>query len=315
MMPTPPATLFLAGPTAVGKSAVALCLAERLGGEIISVDSMQVYRGLDIGTAKPSAADRARVPHHLLDVAELTEPFDASRFVALATDAVSAIHARGKWAIFCGGTGLYFRAWIEGLGHAPTDPQLRAALEAMPLPELLEELAAKDPVTFERIDRQNPRRVWRAIEVIRLTGQPFSAQRATWTKSAAEAQRLRFYGLQRTTEELHTRIHARVEDMFALGLVAETQALMQRGIEQNRNAMQAIGYRQVVEYLRGERDLKATIELVKARTRQYARRQMTWFRRQAPVQWIEWQPGQSAEMIAATILVAADSNELECDLE
>src|SRR5215472_1992673 len=169
--------LLLAGPTAVGKSEVALLLAERLGGEIISVDSMQVYRGMDIGTAKPSASDRSRVPHHLLDIVDITQPFDAAQFVKLATQAVLDIHKRGRTPIFCGGTGLYFKAFLEGLGDAtPADEKLRAELEKTPLENLLEELRERDPSTFEKIDRQNPRRIIRAVEVIRLTGKKFSEQ-------------------------------------------------------------------------------------------------------------------------------------------
>ncbi|MBI3191995.1 MAG: tRNA (adenosine(37)-N6)-dimethylallyltransferase MiaA, partial [Pedosphaera parvula] len=141
-----PVPILIAGPTAVGKSAVAGCLAERVGGEIISVDSMQVYRGLDIGTAKPSAAERAHVPHHLIDVAEVTESFDAAAFVRLARCAAQEIQQRGKVPIFCGGTGLYFKAFLEGLGEAPAaDAGLRAKLEATPLAELLNELAQRDP--------------------------------------------------------------------------------------------------------------------------------------------------------------------------
>src|SRR5437879_2246879 len=171
----PPSCILLAGPTAVGKSELALLLAETLSGEIISVDSMQVYRGLDIGTAKPSAEQRARITHHLIDVVDVTEPFDAAQFVRLAGDAIKAIHSRGRLPILCGGTGLYFKAFLEGLGEAPpANTALRAELEATPPPHLLRELSERDPVTYERIDRQNPRRIIRAIEVIRLTGKPFS---------------------------------------------------------------------------------------------------------------------------------------------
>ena len=174
-----PRLLLLAGPTAVGKSAIALRLAEERGGEIVSVDSMQVYRGLDIGTAKPSHADRARAPHHLIDVVDVTESFDAAQFVRLAHLAVADIQSRGRLPILCGGTGLYFKAFLEGLGQTPpADVSLRAVLEATPLPELLRELAERDPATYDRIDRRNPRRLIRAVEVIRLTGKPFSAQRA-----------------------------------------------------------------------------------------------------------------------------------------
>jgi tRNA dimethylallyltransferase len=285
--------IFLAGPTAVGKSALALALAEQRGGEIISVDSMQVYRGLDIGTAKPTTAERARVPHHLIDVADLTKAFDAAKFVALAQQAVTEIQSRGGVPIFCGGTGLYFKAYLEGLGAAPpSDEKLRAELEATPLAELLRELEQRDPVTFAKIDRHNPRRVIRALEVIRLTGQPFSMQRAEWRRAPRPTPHApRFFCLSRPAADLHARINLRVDEMFAAGLVEETRQLLQLGLEQNRTAMQAIGYRQVVEHLRGERSLPETVELVKIKTRQYAKRQLMWFRKYANAQWIELQPG------------------------
>lgn len=296
----PRAPIFLAGPTAVGKSALALALAEKIGGEIISVDSMQVYRGLDIGTAKPSTAERARVPHHLIDVAGLDEMFDAAKFVALAREAVAAIESRRRVPIFCGGTGLYFKAYLEGLGDAPpSDERLRAELEATPLTDLLRELEQSDPAAFEAIDRNNPRRVVRALEVIRLTGKPFSAQRARWgdafDKQAADnGSRGRtphqMTCLSRTAVDLHARINTRVDEMFAAGLVEETRQLLQRGLEQNKTALQAIGYRQVVEHLRGGRSLPGTIELVKTKTRQFAKRQMTWFRKHASAQWLELKP-------------------------
>jgi tRNA dimethylallyltransferase len=300
--------VLLAGPTAVGKSAVALALAERLGGEIISVDSMQVYRGLDIGTAKPGVAERRRAPHHLIDVVELTEPFDAAQFARRAHQAVREIEARGRVPILCGGTGLYFKAFLEGLGEAPpADPATRTALEKTPLPELLRELAARDPVTFETIDRQNPRRVIRALEVIRLTGRSFSAQRARWSRpSTAPLRPAPFFGgLTRSAEDLRERINARVDDMFRRGLVEETRQLLTRGLEENRTALQAIGYRQVVEHLRGERSLAETIALVKLRTRQFAKRQMTWFRRQAQLTWFHLGPGEGAEEIAERVLALA----------
>jgi len=282
------ATILLAGPTASGKSAVALLLAERLRAEIISVDSMQVYRGLDVGTAKPSPAERARVPHHLIDVVEVTEPFDAARFVARAQAAVTDVHARERVAILCGGTGLYFRSLLEGLGEAPpADPAVRAALEATPLEELVRELAQADPVTHATIDRANPRRVIRAVEVIRVTAKPFSAQRAAW--SASEVP-LPLLVLRREPEDLRVRIEARVDEMFARGLVEETRQLLARGLAENRTAAQALGYRQVIEHVRGERSLAETVASVKRKTRQFARRQMTWFRHQARATWIDVLP-------------------------
>ncbi len=282
------APIFLAGPTAVGKSEIALRLAETIGGEIISVDSMQVYRGLDLGTAKPTPAERARVAHHLIDVVGLTEAFDAARFVTLAGAAVEDIQSRGRVPVFCGVTGLYFKAFREGLGAAPpSDAALRAELEAAPLETLLGELRELDPVTYERIDRQNPRRVIRAVEVIRLTGRPFSAQRANWPPaSRLPPPASPFFALSRTAPDLHRRIELRVEKMFAQGLVDETRRLLEVGLAQNRTALQAIGYRQAAEHLRGERSLKETIELVKIRTRQFAKRQLTWFKRHAAPTWI-----------------------------
>jgi tRNA dimethylallyltransferase len=301
-----PNHVFLAGPTAAGKSALALALAERIGGEIISVDSMQVYRGMDIGTAKPGPEELRRARHHLIDVAGLGERFDAARFVQLAGRAAAEIESRGRVPIFCGGTGLYFKAFREGLGDAPpSDAALRAELENRPLTELLAELEKTDPVTFQRIDRQNARRVIRAVEVIRLTGKPFSLQRAAWNGAKAGEAGC-FFGLTRPAGELRERIARRVEEMFARGLVAETQSLLARGLEQNPTALQALGYRQVVEHLRGRRALPETIELVKIRTRQFAKRQLTWFRRQMRLEWIsleEKSAEAAAEELAARLRV------------
>jgi tRNA dimethylallyltransferase len=318
--------VFIAGPTAVGKSEIALSLAEQLGGEIISADSMQVYRGLDIGTAKPSADERARVPHHLIDICGLTEAFDAAQFVRLAQKAVQEIQSRGQVPIFCGGTGLYFKAYLSGLGEAPaTNPELRAELEAASYESLLHELRERDPVTYEKIDKQNPRRVIRAIEVIRLTGKKFSEQRAEWKPSGSnENGRSKmedgknsatpssifhppsspFICFTRPAADLHARINARVDAMFARGLVEETRGLLQRGLAENKTAMQAIGYRQVVEHLRNERSLTETIELVKVKTRQFAKRQLTWFRRHGNCEWMELKPEESLEKCVEKICQA-----------
>jgi tRNA dimethylallyltransferase len=301
----PVSPIFLAGPTAVGKSEIALTLAEQFGGEIISVDSMQVYRGLDIGTAKPSPADRGRVSHHLIDICDLTESFDAAQFIRLAQKAVAEIQSRGHVPVFCGGTGLYFNAFLSGLGEAPSaNPELRAELEALPFEVLLRELRERDPEAYEKIDKQNPRRVVRAVEVIRLTGKKFSEQRAEWKTEKAESGMRKaenFFCLTRQQADMHTRINARVDEMFRRGLVEETRELLQRGLEQNQTAMQAIGYRQVVEHLRGEHSLAETIEQVKIRTRQFAKRQLTWFRRQLAPEWIELKPDESLETVVANL--------------
>jgi tRNA dimethylallyltransferase len=288
--------IFIAGPTAVGKSEIALTLAEKIGGEIISADSMQVYRGLDIGTAKPSPAERARAPHHLIDICDLTESFDAAQFIRRAQKAVEEIQSRNKIPIFCGGTGLYFKAFLSGLGEAPaTNPELRAELESASFESLLNELRERDPAAYEKIDKQNPRRVIRAIEVIRLTGKKFSEQRAEWKSEARSQKSEKFFALSRRADDLHARINARVDAMFARGLVDETRELLARGLEKNQTAMQAIGYRQVAEHLRGECPLAETIELVKSRTRQFAKRQLTWFRRQLDPEWIELNPDETPE--------------------
>jgi tRNA dimethylallyltransferase len=296
--------LLLLGPTASGKSEVALALAESCGGEIVSVDSMQVYRGLDIGTAKPSAEEHRRVPHHLVDVLDLTGSFDAARFLQSAGEAVRGIQQRGRLPILCGGTGLYFKAWLAGLGKAPaSDENLRAELRAASLQDLLRELAEADPETYGRIDRQNPRRVIRAVEVIRLTGKPYSAQRAAWEPEPGSAPGMdRIFGLLRDPADLRQRIDARVEDMFRRGLVEETRRLLDAGLAKNEVAMQALGYRQVVEHLQGARSLAETVELVKSRTRKFAKRQMTWFRGQLPVRWIPVGKSESAQAVAERLV-------------
>ncbi len=254
---------------------------------------MQVYRGLNIGTAKLSPADRVRVPHHLIDICDLTEAFDAAQFIRLAQTAVEEIQSRKKIPVFCGGTGLYFNAFLSGLGEAPSaNPELRAELEALPFETLLRELRERDPEAYEKIDKQNPRRVIRAVEVIRLTGKKFSEQRANWKSEVRSQKSEVIFALTRKADDLHARINLRVDEMFRRGLVDETRALLQRGLEQNQTAMQAIGYRQVVEHLRGERNLAETIEQVKIRTRQFAKRQLTWFRRQLDPEWIELKPDE-----------------------
>lgn len=299
-------SILVAGPTAVGKSEIAIELALLLGGEIVSVDSMQVYRGLDIGTAKPPPDQRLRVPHHLLDVVDITEPFDAARFVTLASTAIADIRARGRLPVLCGGTGLYFKALVHGLGTAPpSDPALRAELEAMPLPKLLAELGRRDPDTLARIDPNNPRRVVRALEVVLLTGRPFGEQRAQWSAShppSPVSPEATHFGITRRPDNLRARIQARTQTMFASGLVEETRRLLDRGLAQNRTATQAIGYRQVIEHIRGQRSLEDTIALVAQRTWQFARRQMTWFRHQFPLNWVMVEPGEHPRAVAERIL-------------
>jgi tRNA dimethylallyltransferase len=264
---------------------------------------MQVYRGLDLGTDKPRQELRRRVPHHLVDIVDLSEPFDAARFVDLAGQAEADVRARGKVPVFCGGTGLYFKAYLDGLDPVPsTDPRLRAELETAPLAELLAELRRHDPDTWQRIDRANPRRIVRAVEILRLAGRPRSTLRPPPAAARRQPSAVVF-ALRREPEDLKSRIDRRVEAMFAAGLVEETRRLLDRGLASNRTAMQALGYRQVVGHLRGEHPLDSTIALVKQKTRQFAKRQMTWFRHQLPVQWVsvaaDAEPGAVAATLAA----------------
>ncbi len=275
-------SLYLTGATASGKSKLALELAALLNGEIITVDSMQVYRAMDIGTDKPSLEERRRVPHHLVDILEIHESFDAGAFIKHAQAARDEILKRGKTPIFCGGTGMYLKAWLQGLLDIPAAPiALREKLAAMSLEVLREKLRTVAPQDYEKIDIQNRRRVERALEIYLMSGQESTQKKTQWREPRSENPFCII--LQRDKDSLRERIHQRVDEMFRRGLVEETESLLRMGLEKNRPAMQAIGYRQVAAYLRGEGGtLAETIEEVKTRTRQFAKRQRTWFRSQMP---------------------------------
>lgn len=302
-------TIFILGPTAAGKSAVALDLAQKLEAEIVSADSMQVYRGMDIGTAKPTPTERAAVPHHLIDVCDLNEPFDVKRFVELASAALNDIHARGKCALVVGGTGLYVRALRHGLFEGPSrDAKLRAELERKPVAELFAELQRVDPRTAAQIDRHNPRRLVRALEVFYTTGKPIAELQKEWgsgdrsQESGIRSQETAMFCLNRERDDLYARIERRIDGQIAAKWVDEVRALMARGLEQNAMAMQAAGYRELTAHLRGELSLKEAVKLIKTRTRQLARRQLTWFRREPDVTWIEISRDETAAETARRVL-------------
>ena len=293
--------IYITGATASGKSALAMRLANRVGGEIISVDSMQVYCGLNIGTAKPSAQEQNEIQHHLIDVAQLSEAFDAAQFVSLAQQALKLIWKRGRVPIFCGGTGLYFRALIEGLGESPpSDESLRDELALMPIESLVAELRIKDPEAAKQVDLENPRRVLRAIEVIRLTGRPYSEQRIGWNNVDKAPQNL--FCISREVDVLNQRIHKRVDEMFNQGLVEETQTLIKKGLRNNRNACQALGYRQVLDLLDGKLNLENVVQQVKTKTRQFAKRQRSWFRNQMKCKFLEWPDEENVNSFSEQLL-------------
>lgn len=291
--------LAIVGPTASGKSEAAIAVAEALGAEIVSVDSMLVYRGMDIGTAKPSPADRARVPHHLIDVVRPSEPFSVARYRELAEAAIRGIRARGRRVLLVGGSGLYFRAIVDRLTFPGTDLRARTwlQLEARALgPERLHaRLAELDPVAAARIDPPNVRRTVRALEVAAVTGRPFSAFAAEWARY--EPGRVRAAGIEIPREVLAARIEARVRAMVEEGLVEEVRGLLDRGLGRWLTASQAIGYAEFARHLAGELTLEEAVASTVRRTRELARRQMVWFRRDPRIRWFRAGPEGATALV------------------
>lgn len=277
----------IVGPTAAGKSALSLALARELGAEVVNADSMQLYRGLDIGTAKLTPAERADVPHHVLDIWEVTEPASVAEYQRLARAAVADIQSRGRVPLLVGGSGLYVRAVLERFEFPGTDPQLRARLEeelaAVGPAVLHERLRAVDPVAAANILPGNGRRIVRALEVIELTGRPFTASLPAPIPYYPSVQ----IGVDLDTALLDERIAKRVDAMWAAGLVEETRALVDCGLRSGRTASRALGYQQVLRMLDGElTEEQAHDETVRA-TRRFVRRQRSWFRRDPRVQWLD----------------------------
>jgi len=269
-------TLFLAGPTAVGKTAVALAVAEACNGEIVGADAFQVYHGLDLLTAKPSREELARAPHHLIGVVPLSESFNVARYLESAQRAIEEIRSRGRLPIVVGGTGLYLRALTRGLADAPpADSALRDELAATPLPRLLEQLDALDPAAGAAVDRNNPRRVIRALEVVLLTGRPFASFRQEWREAPA------FHGflLERTRDDLYERIDRRTAAMFERGVVEEVREAIDAG-NIGDTARQVLGWTQIGALIRGEIGHAECVAALQQATRNYAKRQLTWFRRE-----------------------------------
>jgi len=294
-----PALVVVLGPTAVGKSRVAVDLALRLGGEVISGDSIQVYRGFDIGTDKPGPEARRGVPHHLIDIVESEVQYTATDFVRDALAAARAIAARGRLPIVAGGTGLYLKALLEGLFPDPgRDPEVRAALEAEArakgLEALFRRLETADPEYARKIRGRDRVRIIRALEVLETTGRPIS-DHFRETRSPVEGRTVIRTGLSLEREELRRRIEERVERMYARGLIEEVRSLLTRGIPESAPPFRALGYNHVLRLLRGELSREEAVALTKTETRQYAKRQMTWFRKMAGVAWFSPDDGQALE--------------------
>jgi len=293
------------GQTASGKTALSLDVARKLNGEIVNLDAYQIYRGMDIGTAKASAAERAEVPHHLVDIVDIDHRASVSDFQEWARTAIREINGRGKPAICVGGAGLYVKAVLENMDFPATDESLRTKYETM-LSEigpwkLHALLAEKDPAAAAAIVPGNSRRVVRALEVMELTGQPFTATLPT-AEHLFDDSRI---GLSMPREELIARITARVDVMWSAGWVDEVRQLAERGLAQTPTASKALGYSQIIEMLAGELSEAACKEAILNATVRYSRRQMQWFRRDEAIRWFAWDREDLLEQVLASIATAS----------
>ena len=280
--------VVIAGATATGKSSLSVELAQAIDAEVINADSMQVYRGMDIGTAKISVEERQGIPHRMLDVLDVTQDSTVAWYQVAAREAIDDIHSRGKNVVMVGGTGLYIKAVIDELNFPDTDPMIRHTLnkeaEDLGIDAMFARLEKLDPAAAIAIDRANLRRIIRALEVIEITGKPFTANLPR--EESIRYPDARQFGLVMDREQLSQRIDERVNKMFEQGLVSEVQKLVAAGLLQGRTAQRALGYSQVLSHLQGEVSLEAAIEETKRATRQYARRQETWFSRDTRIKWI-----------------------------
>jgi len=295
--------ICVVGPTASGKTALAVELAKELNGEVISCDSMQIYRGMDIGTAKPTIDEMQGIPHHMIDICDPTEDFSVSRYCEMATPILDDILARGKTAIIAGGTGLYVDSLIKGNDFAPIPTtgyrkKLEARIETEGVEILLSELRVIDPEAAER-SQGNPRRIIRALEVFYETGETITAHNLK-TQAIPPRYQPIWIGLDfAKRQDLYDRIDKRVEIMLEMGLLEEIRRLLSSGIPESATAMQAIGYKEFVDALAGRATLQSAIEQVQQSSRRYAKRQLTWFRRNEKMHWILRTPERPAAEILA----------------
>lgn len=303
---------FLSGATAVGKTAVGIALAERLGAEIVSLDSMAIYRGMDIGTAKPTLEQRARVPHHLLDIVEPADEYSIAQYVRDAATAVAEIRSRGREVLFVGGTPLYLKGLLRGLFNGPPADwplreQIEQELEQVGQAALHQRLTQIDPVAAATIHPHDTRRMIRALEVFRATGEPISHQQLQFEDGRPGSQ-CRVFVLRRQRPELHRRIEGRVEAMVDVGLVDEAKRLSARG-GLGRTASQAVGYREALAFLAGQYERGPMIERIKARTRRFAKRQGTWFRSLSECRFVDIGGQASVDRLADRIAQAGSAGQ------
>ncbi|HUF09462.1 MAG TPA: tRNA (adenosine(37)-N6)-dimethylallyltransferase MiaA [Rhodothermales bacterium] len=294
----------LVGPTCVGKTNVSIALAKALSAEIVSVDSRQIYRELSIGTAKPSDDQLAAVPHHFIGERSIGEPVTAAEFASEARLRSAQIQSRGKHALLVGGSTLYLHALLFGLNDMPpSDRQVRERLQdrlkSVGLASLTADLAEKDPISYQRIDLDNPRRVLRALEVFEISGRPLSAFQ---TAQAHDYVQARIVVLNRARADLYSRIDRRASEMIEQGLVEEVKGILDTGLGSDLQALQTIGYREVIQCLAGEVEEDAMADLIRRNTRRYAKRQLTWFRRYEGFHWIEIGQAEGVESATSKVL-------------
>ena len=291
--------LALVGPTASGKTEAALRVAEALGAEILSIDSMQVYRGMDVGTAKPTAEQRARIRHHLLDLVDPSEAFSVAAFQAAARGAADDVRRRGARPLLVGGSGLYLRAVVDRLEFPGTESNVRDDLEEeaafVGADRMHGRLAEMDPVAASKIEPANVRRTVRALEVAAITGRPFSSYASAWDDYPAD--RVRAAGVRLTPEQLTSRAEERVRGMLAAGWIEEVETLVAGGFGGWLTATQAIGYAELARHLAGELSMEDAVRQTITRTHRFARRQMAWFRRDPRIRWFDAGDGGAASVV------------------
>jgi tRNA dimethylallyltransferase len=282
--------IFVLGPTAVGKTTISIDLALKIKGEIVSADSMQIYKGMDIGTAKPTVEERKGVAHHLFDVLDICEHCDVARFKTLAQNAITEIQLRGAVPIIVGGSGMYVRALTQGLFEGPgRDESIRKELDALETLELRRLLEEADPISAQKIGENDRRRMIRALEFFRLTKKPISQFQNQWNLPDGKKSQIKqnLFCLNRSRDELYERCNQRVDVMFEKGFIDEVRELLKQGLGESPTASKAIGYAEVIQHLQGEVDLSQTIETVKRKTRNFVKRQLSWFRREVDLKWLD----------------------------